>query len=95
MFGFVEGPPGALLLLRVSGSQIAALNARCTHQLCIVRPAADGRLHCPCHGSQFEPSGALIPADQGGPIGPATFPLQRFAATLSGTTVVIDLANPQ
>ena len=90
VFGFVEGPPGPLLVVRVSDGQIAAMNARCTHQACIVRANADSRLHCPCHGSEYQLDGTLLAP----PIGPATFPLQRFATTLSADSLLIELASP-
>jgi Rieske Fe-S protein len=46
-----------------------AVSARCTHRGCIVRfDDADQQWECPCHGSRFDRSGAIID-------GPATVPL--------------------
>lgn len=91
--GFVQGqvefPPGRLLVIRVSTSQIDAVSAVCTHQACTVRPKGDGAtLHCPCHGSEFALDGSLLPDTK-----PATSPLPRFATTLSGQTLTVELSK--
>ncbi|MDD5307879.1 MAG: Rieske (2Fe-2S) protein [Deltaproteobacteria bacterium] len=74
-----------LVLVRDSATIVKALDARCTHQGCIVMyTKATKLLDCPCHGSQFRLDGR--PAK-----GPAPSPLTTYPATLSGNAVVIDL----
>jgi len=40
-----------------------AISSVCTHLGCIAEKAADGRFHCPCHGSKFDAVGNV----KGGP----------------------------
>lgn len=88
--GFVEGrvefPPGPLILLRVSASQINALTAVCTHLGCTVRPLSNGVIHCPCHRSEFTSDGAVKSP-------PARFNLARYFTALSGNTLSVDLSR--
>lgn len=88
VFGYVEGPPGALIVQRLSDTEFAAVDAVCTHQFCKVQPKADGVLHCPCHGSEFNPDGSLMNP----PVGPAPSSLRNYPVTVSGQQLVIDLA---
>src|SRR5262249_5504819 len=87
VFGHVEFPPGRLRLIRVSASQINALTAVCTHLHCTVQPKGDGALlRCPCHGSEFGFDGTVHSP-------PATFNLARYATSLSGQTLSVDLSR--
>jgi Rieske Fe-S protein len=88
VFGYVEGPPGALLVSRISDTQIAAVDAICTHRFCTVLPKPDGVLHCPCHGSEYNPDGSLMNP----PVGPAPSSLRKYPTTLVGQQVTIDLS---
>jgi Rieske Fe-S protein len=74
--------------MRISGTQIVAVSAVCTHRRCIVRPKANGILHCPCHGSEFNPDGSLMQV----PVGPAPSSLPSYKSTLLGQQVTIDLS---
>jgi cytochrome b6-f complex iron-sulfur subunit len=50
-----------------------ALYARCTHRSCLIGwQDEDGEFRCPCHGSRFDRSGAVL-------AGPAERPLERMA----------------
>lgn len=55
--------------------------ARCTHAGCTLPSVADGRLDCPCHGSQFGLDGAVLR-------GPALAPLAPVAVKVRGADVV-------
>ena len=62
---------------------VAAFDATCTHQGCTVRATDDGRLTCPCHGSQFDDAtGDAVR-------GPAVEPLAAVRVTVSGEDVVL------
>jgi cytochrome b6-f complex iron-sulfur subunit len=57
--------PAAQAILVYDGTDFQALSLVCPHLGCQVEPTPDG-FTCPCHGSQFAPSGALLrgPSDQ-------------------------------
>jgi Rieske Fe-S protein len=55
--------------------------ARCTHAGCKLPSVTDGRLNCPCHGSQFGLDGAVLR-------GPAVAPLAPVAVKVQGGEVV-------
>ena len=63
------------------------MSAVCTHLGCTVNLAGKG-FHCPCHGSVFNPNGAVVS-------GPAPAPLAWFELTLSRDGhLVIDTSQP-
>lgn len=71
------------MVIRVSPSEVLALTAICTHRGCSMDfDAAQSLITCPCHGSQFSESGAVVR-------GPATTPLKVYTATLTGETITI------
>ena len=61
-----------------------AFSATCTHQGCPVTKVVDGKIECPCHGSQFDISTGAPTADS-----QAKKPLAAKTATVSGSNVVI------
>jgi cytochrome b6-f complex iron-sulfur subunit len=65
--------PGALLLHTSDG--FSALSLTCPHLGCQVNPQADG-FACPCHGSRFDPNGALVR-------GPSKEPLRRLRVEIN------------
>jgi Rieske Fe-S protein len=66
--GLVLSDP-AIVLTRTASGDLHAFSAVCTHQGCNVDRVADGKIDCPCHGSQFD-------ADTGKAVtGPASSPL--------------------
>ena len=86
-------PEGSTFLanLRVflfrKGNSFRAASAVCTHLGCTVNLAGNG-FHCPCHGSVFDQSGAVLS-------GPAPSPLTWFEITLSRDGhLVIDTSQP-
>ena len=62
-----------------------AISGECTHQGCVVDPVGEN-FHCPCHGSTFDRNGANTS-------GPARAPLERFVASLSGDSVILDFSE--
>jgi Rieske Fe-S protein len=73
----------AVFLRRGEGDNFDAISGVCTHQGCIVAPAAGG-FRCPCHGSTYDREGRNTG-------GPAPRPLARFAAERRGDAVVLRL----
>lgn len=68
----------AVYVLQPQQGRYAALSAVCPHAQCVVSPPKDGKLICPCHGSQFDAStGALL-------VGPATQGLAGYELTKEG-----------
>lgn len=60
-----------------------AFTAICTHQQCPVTKVEDGKIKCPCHGSEFNVTDGEVAQ------GPATEPLQAYTATVSGSNVEV------
>ncbi len=70
-------------LTRAEDDVFYAVDTRCSHQGCIVDPylAADFRMTCQCHGSEYSYRGEVIS-------GPANFDLQRYATEFTGGDTV-------
>ncbi len=62
---------GAFLVARTAQDAFTALTATCTHEGCTVTGFSSSQFVCPCHGSQYATSGAVV-------VGPATRSLQQF-----------------
>jgi cytochrome b6-f complex iron-sulfur subunit len=64
-----------------------ALSHQCTHQHCTVDYLAErGVMVCPCHGAQFDLTGAVL-------AGPASRSLDRFPATIRHDQVIVDTSH--
>jgi cytochrome b6-f complex iron-sulfur subunit len=87
---YPEGPtflPNLRVFLFRKGNSFRAASAVCTHLGCTVNLAGAG-FHCPCHGSVFDQSGAVVS-------GPAPAPLAWFDLRLSRDgRLVIDTSQP-
>lgn len=62
------------------------LSSHCTHLGCIINKEENGRLVCPCHGSQYNLNGVPVK-------GPAYKPLKQYAATISHNGKQIDIKS--
>ena len=86
---YAEGPtfmPNLRVFLFRKGNTFRAASAVCTHLGCTVNLASSG-FHCPCHGSVFDASGAVVS-------GPAPNGLAWFEITMSRDGhLVIDTAQ--
>lgn len=78
----VQSPAGSFLVSRGSGSDFTALTAICTHEQCTVTGFQNSRYVCPCHGSQYSTSGAVLQ-------GPAARALQQFQTTFANNVLTI------
>ena len=87
----LNGLPERILVIRISATAVSAFSQVCPHQGCNVSPGQKGtipgdRIECPCHGSVFLiESGAVVQ-------GPATGGLKRYAASISGAIISVELA---
>lgn len=78
------GQPDPVYVLAQPDGTFAALSPICTHLGCTVEISGE-RLVCPCHGSTYDRSGAVLQ-------GPAQRPLARYRTRLSPDGVLtIDL----
>lgn len=87
-FVLVDHPASALPLFvhRREDGEFVALSTRCMHRGCQVEPG-DGKLICPCHGSEYSADGAVLK-------GPTRLPLERYAVTVDEEFVAIDVSRP-
>jgi len=76
----VQTTLGSFLVAHTGQDTYTALTSTCTHEACVVTGFSGGRYTCPCHGSQYTTSGAVIN-------GPATRALAQFPTQVSGTTL--------
>jgi cytochrome b6-f complex iron-sulfur subunit len=67
---------GDFLVSRASDTAFTVLTATCTHADCTVAGFEGSQYVCPCHGSTFTTSGAVVN-------GPAPRALQMFASTFA------------
>ena len=69
-----------------TGDEFIALSSVCTHQGCrVTYNHSNEELPCPCHGSLFSTSGAVLN-------GPASSPLMKYDLTQDGDILTIDLS---
>jgi len=68
---------GTFLMTRTSANTVTVLTATCTHEGCTITQTDGSQFVCPCHGSTFTTSGAVVK-------GPANRSLQQFSAAISG-----------
>src|SRR5580765_2876387 len=81
----VQTSGGNFLVARVAQDTFNAMTAICTHEACTVERYQAGTFTCPCHGSQYNTSGAVVK-------GPATASLRRFNTSFSNNVLTISLA---
>jgi cytochrome b6-f complex iron-sulfur subunit len=80
----VNTSSGNFLVSRTGQDTFVALTAVCTHEGCVVSNFSSGIYECPCHGSQYNTSGAVQK-------GPATRALNQFATSFSNNVLTIRL----
>ena len=74
---------GDIIIIRSSDTVYLALSKLCTHSQCTVTYNSSSKdIPCPCHGSKFSTTGAVVN-------GPATAPLKTYNVKLNGNTLTI------
>jgi cytochrome b6-f complex iron-sulfur subunit len=71
---------GTFLVTRSDSTSATVLTATCTHEGCTINGFAGSQFVCPCHGSTFTNSGAVVK-------GPATRSLQQYNALVTGDVI--------
>jgi len=72
-----------IFLVKTSESEVAALDATCTHLGCLVAWDQEGKVFkCPCHGGVYDRSGAVMD-------GPPPEPLAKVATRIEGDKVLV------
>lgn len=71
---------GDVVVTQATAGDFEAFSTKCPHQGCAVAPK-DGKLDCPCHGSEFDLDGSLVH-------GPATEPLTPVRVQVRGADIV-------
>jgi cytochrome b6-f complex iron-sulfur subunit len=80
--GMIVVSQARVVVLRLSATDYRTLSSVCTHEGCTVNEFNGSQVICPCHGSQFSTSGAVVR-------GPAGSPLRSFPTTFDATRGVI------
>jgi Rieske Fe-S protein len=76
-----------LLLIRDSEKTVRIFNAHCTHKGCIVKYSErNGRIECPCHGSQYDLNGNVLQ-------GPAPRPLTSHSGAIEGSQIILEFPD--
>lgn len=78
----VQTSSGGFLVSRTGQNTFTALTATCTHEGCTVTGFESPTYVCPCHGSQFTTSGAVVQ-------GPATRALRSFTTQFANNVLTI------
>ena len=77
--GFILVARPSTIIIHTAGDDYRAFTSICTHEQCTVGDFRNGRIVCPCHGSQYDASGQVV-------VGPATQRLREFAVAMDAGT---------
>ena len=80
----VRSSNGTFLVARTGAEAFSALTSICTHETCTITGFDAADYVCPCHGSRFGTSGAVLS-------GPATRPLRAFQTRFADNLLTIVL----
>jgi Rieske Fe-S protein len=78
----VQSGSTGYLVVRTGQDTFNAFTAICTHEQCTVTGFQSGTFVCPCHGSQYNTSGAVVQ-------GPATQRLRQFTTQFTNNVLTI------
>ena len=80
---FVQAGSANFLVARTGAGSFTALSTICTHQQCNVTNVSGSLFVCPCHGSEYDTSGAVVR-------GPAPSPLRSFTTSFADPLLTIN-----
>lgn len=87
--GWLEGKVKQLVYVKVSGEEVFALSATCTHLGCNVNyDETTGGFKCPCHSGVYDATGKNIS-------GPPPKPLARLEAKIEDGKLLINTAQKE
>jgi Rieske Fe-S protein len=72
-----------VVVTQPTAGQFKAFTAICTHQGCAVSSVENGRIKCPCHGSEYSITDGSVKA------GPAPQALASKSITVTGSDIVL------
>lgn len=78
----VQTNVGNFLVAHTAQGSFTAMTAICTHQTCTITGFESQVFVCPCHGSRFSTTGAVV-------TGPAVTSLRQFATQFSNNVLTI------
>jgi Rieske Fe-S protein len=73
-----------VVVTQPSAGQFKAFSATCTHMGCTVNQIANGRIDCPCHGSEYSITDGAVLA------GPAPKPLPAKRIKVTGDSIFLE-----
>jgi Rieske Fe-S protein len=77
-------PTQLVVVTQPSAGQFKAFSAVCTHMGCTVNQIANGRIDCPCHGSEYSITDGTVLA------GPAPKPLPAKQIKVTGDSIFLE-----
>jgi len=86
-------PIGAVYLRRTGEAEVSAINVVCPHLGCAVRTEADGHFVCPCHDSEFDPTGKIIAVTRHGKKTVAQRDLDTLEVRIVGDSILVRFQN--
>jgi Rieske Fe-S protein len=73
-----------VVVTQPTAGEFKAFSAVCTHMGCIVNQISDGRIDCPCHGSEYSIADGAVLA------GPAPRPLAGKQLKIAGDSIFLE-----
>ena len=80
----VQTSSGNFLVARVAQESFNVMTAICTHEACTVNRFQSGVFQCPCHGSEYNTSGAVTK-------GPASRPLRQYTPQFANNVLTFSV----
>jgi len=77
-------PSQTTVVTQPTAGEFKVFSAVCTHMGCIVNQIADGRIDCPCHGSEYSITDGAVLA------GPAPKPLPAKPFKVTGDNIFLE-----